>query len=140
MRHIKSVEGVQRRVTKLVKGLKDLSYRERLMALELPKLEYRRKRGDMILVYKILNENIDCDSSIFFILNTSKTRGHGFKIFKKQSRLQVRKKVFTQRIVNDWNRIPREVVNSSSIVQFEKSYDDFHKGVKYDFIKIGIFK
>ena len=64
-----AVRGVKRRVTKLVKGLKGLSYRERLMALELPKLDYRRKRGDMILVYKILNENIDCYSSIFFIFS-----------------------------------------------------------------------
>eukprot|EP00794_Sanderia_malayensis_P003950 gene3950-4495_t len=90
------------------------------MALELPTLEYGRKRGDMILVYKILNDYIDCDSSIFFMLNTSKTRGHGFKIFKKRSRLQVRKNFFSQRIVNDWNKLRREF-DSSSIVQFEKS-------------------
>ena len=51
-----TLENVQRRATRLVKCIKHLSYSERLKALGLPTLEYRRERADMIQVYKILHD------------------------------------------------------------------------------------
>ena len=48
------IEDVQRRATKLLSHLKDLSYSERLKKLGLPSLEHRRRRGDMLDVYKYL--------------------------------------------------------------------------------------
>ena len=51
---IKDLETVQMRATKLVMKLKHLKYKERLERLKLPTLRYRRTRGDMIEVYKIL--------------------------------------------------------------------------------------
>ena len=44
------------RVPKLVMTVKQLSYKERLVRLKLPTLKYRRIRGDMIEVYKILTD------------------------------------------------------------------------------------
>jgi len=41
------------RATKLLKEVKHLSYVERLKYLSLPTLQYRRSRGDMIMVYKL---------------------------------------------------------------------------------------
>ena len=43
-----SVEKIQRRATKLVREIKDLSYVDRLRNLNLPSLRYRRTRGDLI--------------------------------------------------------------------------------------------
>ena len=54
---IKDLEKVQMRATKLVMKLKHLKYKERLERLKLPTLRYRRTRGDMIEVYKILTES-----------------------------------------------------------------------------------
>ena len=51
----KLIENVQRRVTRMVPELKELSYTERLTKLNLFSLDYRRKRGDMIQLFKILN-------------------------------------------------------------------------------------
>ena len=55
------LEKVQRRTTKLIPGLRDLSYEEILKECGLTTLEIRRLRGDQIEVFKILNghENID---------------------------------------------------------------------------------
>ena len=48
VKYIESIEGVQRRATKMVPELKKLSYPERLKCLRLPTMAYRRARGDMI--------------------------------------------------------------------------------------------
>ena len=53
-----SLENVQRCATHLVDSVKYLGYADRFRALELPTLEYRLERADMIQVYKIIN-NID---------------------------------------------------------------------------------
>ena len=51
---IKDLEKVQMRATKLFMTVKHLSYKERLVRLKLLTLKFRRIRGDMIEVYKIL--------------------------------------------------------------------------------------
>ena len=56
---IKDLEKVQMRATKLVLTVKNLTYKERLQRLKLPTLKYRRTRGDMIEVFKILTGKYD---------------------------------------------------------------------------------
>ena len=46
------------RATKIVLIVKHLTYKERLRQLNLPILKYRRTRGDMIEVLKILKANM----------------------------------------------------------------------------------
>ena len=47
MKDKRLLKGVQRRVTKMVPALRDLSYKERLKALDMPSLVYRRTRVDI---------------------------------------------------------------------------------------------
>jgi len=55
------LERVQRRATKMIPKLRNISYEMRLKECGLTTLETRRLRGDQIEVFKILNgyENID---------------------------------------------------------------------------------
>ena len=55
------IENVQRRATKLIPSLKNLSYEDRLRRLKLPSLAYRRTRDDMIETYKMLSGDYDPD-------------------------------------------------------------------------------
>ena len=49
---IKRIESVQRRATRMVFETSSLEYPERLKELNLTTLELRRKRGDLIQIYK----------------------------------------------------------------------------------------
>ena len=57
------------RATKLVLTVMHLKYKERLMRLQLPTLRYRRIRGDMIEVYKILTNKYDTNINFSFEKN-----------------------------------------------------------------------
>ena len=99
------LDKIQRRATKLIPGLRDLRYEERLNECGLTTLETRRLRGDKIEMFKILNGYENIESNIFFEINESKiTRVHNYTLVKKQSRLDVRKYSFSQRTINIWNK------------------------------------
>ena len=49
-----------RRATQLIPGLSEKPYKERLAAIKVPSMRYRKMRGDMILVYKIFSLHAIC--------------------------------------------------------------------------------
>jgi len=95
---IECLERVQRKATKLVQGLKNLSYMERLERLHLTTLEKCRLRGDLIETYKLLTgrENIDCSSLLHLDDSHYNTRGHQYKLKVQRSRLDVREEFLQQ--------------------------------------------
>ena len=119
------IENVQRRATKLIPGYKDLTYEERLRKLNLPTLKYRRTRGDMIEMYKIITGKYDPDVSNFITLNNSnyETRGHQYKLEKEGARLNIRKRCFTHRTTDLWNSLPPHVVSAKTVINFEIKLD-----------------
>ena len=69
-------------------------------------------------------ENIEYN--IFFEIKKSKiTRGHNFKLVKKQSRLDVRKYSFSQRTINVWNNLSTDCVHASSVNMFKNKIDKY---------------
>ena len=70
---INTVEGVQRKFTKYLPGLFDVSYPERLRILNLESLELRRLRADLILLYKIVHKMVDIDFDTLFSFNSNST-------------------------------------------------------------------
>jgi len=135
-KHINTIENVQRRATKRLPGMKNLQYHERLSALKLPCLLYRRLRGDLIEVFKITHEKYDksVSAGILTMQNetTRKTRGHNLKLYKQYSRLNVRKNFFSLRITTFWNYLPTNVVNAPSVNTFESRLDKHYS--QYDII------
>ena len=120
------IQQIQRRATKLIPGLRDLTYEERLKECGLTTLETRRLRGDQIEVFKILNGYENIDSNIFFEIKESKiTRGHNYTLVKKQSRLDVRKYSFSQRTINVWNNLSTDCVQASSVNMFKNKIDKY---------------
>ena len=130
---MKSVESVQRRATKLIPELREKTYQERLKALKLPSLVYRRRRGDMIVMYKIQHGMLRIDSTdLFTPLEFSRTRGHQYQVHKGAATMQQRMSSFSQRVVNDWNNLPNHVVDAPSLDVFKNLLDVHWSAHHYD--------
>ncbi|KAK4812061.1 hypothetical protein QYF61_026893 [Mycteria americana] len=103
-RDIEGLERVQRRATELGKGLEHKADGERLRDLGLFSLERRRLRGDLIALYNGL-------------------KGGGRELRQGRFRLDIRKFYFTKRVAKQWNRLPREGVESPSLEVFKSRVD-----------------
>ena len=129
---IRKVEAVQRRATKIIPELKDKPYEERLRELELPSLVYRRMRGDMILMFKVMNGAVRIDRSLLFTQQTLQlTRGHPQKVFKHHASKLPRINSFSQRATSDWNSLSRHVVESPSVNYFKERLDKHWQRIIY---------
>mgnify|MGYP006336457883 CR=1 FL=1 len=78
----KLVEGVQRRATKIIPGLKDLTYEQRLEKMKLPSMCYRRLRGDLIEVFKYTHNIYKLSDSLLELESRTNTRGHTYNLKK----------------------------------------------------------
>ena len=66
-----------------------------------------------------------CESGVglFSLVTADGTRGNGLKFYQGKFRLDIKKNLFTKRVVKQWNRLPRGVVESPSINVFKKRLD-----------------
>ena len=131
-----SIENVQKRATKMLPTLKNLTYEQRLRTLKLPTLRFRRLRGDMIETFKILKGVYDrkVTEDLFELNQESKSRGHTLKIKKQRSRHET---FLHNRIVDLWNNLTEEIISAKNLKIFKNTLglDKYwaNQPMKYDF-------
>ena len=126
------IESVQYRAAKLVHGIKDLPYAERLSVLKLPSLKYRRLRNDMIQVYKYLHKEYNVVNDILVRDSSERTRGNSLKLENRDSKMKLGK-TFSLRVTNIWNSLPNDIVMAINLNIFKSRLDRVWSDLHYDF-------
>ena len=119
------IETVQRHFTKNIEGMNTLEYEERLRKLNLPTLEFRRLRGDLIETYKITHNIYDplTTKTLFSYDVDERTRSHTLKFYKSRFNKTKFQNFFTNRVINIWNTLPKLIVTSESLNIFKNRMD-----------------
>ena len=147
VKHINAIERVQRRATKQIPGFKDLSYEQRLRKLKLPTLLYRRVRGDLIEVFKILNDDNNAkngkydNTTVRFLTKWRdlgvrvSPRNNSLALFPQQAKKSVRINSFSVRVVKWWNELTDNEVLAPNVNTFKNRIDKYFSGkdIYYEF-------
>ena len=121
---ILDIEAVQRTFTRVIDGMADCNYKQRLEKLNMTTLLERRMRGDMIETFKILNGFNNYGSQFFkqsdrtnnLVYRTSKLSNTDF---------------FSERVLQYWNKLPEHVKDKNSVNGFKNGLDKFREnGIK----------
>jgi len=98
-----------------------------LRDLGLFSLGKRRLRGDLINVYKYLQgggRQMD-EARLFSVVCSDRTRSNGLKLELRKFRTNMWKNFFMVKVMELWNRLPREVVESPSMEIFKTHLDAY---------------
>ena len=97
--------------------------------MKLRSLERRRLRGDLIEVLKwVKGFNKGDVGKVISISSRDRTRNNGFKLVKCRFNKEIGRNWFTNRVVDDWNRLSQQVVSAQTIGSFKKGLDDIMDG------------
>ena len=85
----------------------------------------------------MVNGYEDVDREMFFKLKRgSRTRGHKAALVKEQCSLDMRKYSFSQKVINEWNKLPNDCVNASSVNMFKNIIDRYLIRAGYTIVHI----
>jgi hypothetical protein len=107
----------------MVSGLKANSYEEKLKELGQTTLEERRHQTDMTQVYKNLMEKdmVQSDSWFCPVNNaerSTRSTTDPLNLWAQAARLEVRKNFFSNRVVEDWNKISASLKKAKNSEKF----------------------
>ena len=123
IKDIEFVEGVQRRATKQV------------ASSQLPTLVYRRLRGEMIEVFKILNCYDQKVAAGLLQYQSGTTTTNTKKLVRERTTRDIRHHFFTVKATKIWNELPERIVTAPTINTFNNRLDKLwtNHPLKFDF-------
>jgi len=117
----RKLEQVQRKFTKRLKDLENLTYSQRLLKLRSETLELRRLKTDLKMYY--YTKHFSEDIKDFSLRCGRPTRGHSLTIRKGKIRNNLERYGFRNRCIDIWNKLPQNVVNAPNMDSFKRSLE-----------------
>ena len=87
----------------------------------------------MVETFKILNNIDKVQHEHIFPIRRTATTGHNQKIYKKNSRTNIRKYNFSQRIVDMWNSLPKQVIETKTVNTFKRQLNNHWTNLEIKF-------
>ena len=120
------LEAVQRRMVRMVSGLRSTEYEDRLKELGMTTLEERRHQADMAMMFKTMR-GVDGQKEEWFTpaaagQRRTRVADDPLNVRLAHGRLELRKNFFTVRCTEHWNNVPGEIKNLRSVESFKKAY------------------
>jgi ribonucleases P/MRP protein subunit RPP40 len=121
------LENVQRRATR-IEPLRGKNYEERRRILNLPLLEERRRRGDLIEMFKIINSNgyTNFLEPLKFFDNMSRSR-HSKRIHRELVKNTCRYHYFANRVIDDWNSLSQDAIDKTNFQRLLYYFGSSHQ-------------
>ena len=129
------LEAVQKRAVKAVSNLKSRSYEERLLELGLDSLEERRKRGDLLMAYRVHSGKDNVDPKTWFTMskpegdNRATRRQAGYQNvdlpeWNGETDSETDSHFWSVRVCDPWNDLPDSVKMAETVEVFKNSVDN----------------
>ena len=128
---IKILEDVQRRAVRMTSGLKGKTYEEKRAEVNMISLEDRRKRGDAIQTWKILNKYDNVEEENWFrrcadtATRDTRQSSNSYNLQHKSFRHDFRKFSYSTRATRQWNTLPSDLRGAKSLRDFKSRYDSY---------------
>ena len=100
-------------------------------------MEERRRRGDLLQAYRVLNGVDSVDPSLWFTMARQREDGPaaeatrqpaGFMNIKRgEGRNEIRKNFWSQRVIDPWNTLPDEVKQAETLNAFKNGIDNLRQ-------------
>jgi len=120
------IERIQHRFTRMFPRLKKLKYEVRIDCLGIWTLEEHRSRADLLHLFKMYKGLSSTPFSRFFgISSVTNTRGHTAKLMKSRCQLDTRR--FSERVIDRWNCLDQEAIDSGTVNSFKNSLERIRK-------------
>ncbi len=130
---IDKIERIQHKATRLVPKIRNKCYEDRLDELRLTTLETRRKRGDLIQFFKIINgiDQVEWknkpEKTLQGIENgpvASNLRKKGICYHREPANTcMIRDTFFLNRVIPLWNTLPRHIKEAATLNSFKARLD-----------------
>ena len=130
---IEKLEKIQHKATKLVRKIINKCYEDRLGEMKLTTLETRRKRGDLIQFFKILNgrDQVKWKNKIEKTLQKNENGPAASNLRKKGTCFHresaktctVRDNFFLNKVIPLWNPLPQHIKEAKTLKSFKARLD-----------------
>ena len=124
------LENVQRRAIGMVTNFKGRTYEEKLAEAGMVTLEARRRRGDLLQAYRVLNGVDDVDPQRWFSMAqprgnvATRHTGSSLNVERGGGRHDFRRNFWSQRVTDPWNKLPNEVQQAENLNSFKNGIDN----------------